>query len=131
MSGCKGLHCDGCGSGAGIKATIIGGAVVVAVGAEVLEWVAAHAIELALVTAVCFGIAIATVAALFRLAGRRDARHAAERPFLIVRDQEYALPAASRPEIAPVINVNIFTADAEASAAAIIRNALTEGGDYQ
>jgi hypothetical protein len=123
MSRCPGLHCDGCGHGSGINAWIVAGGIVVAAAVEVLEWVAGHVWDLLAGTAVICILAAVVVVVLFRLGARRDQRHAAAHSLLIDRDPGAALPAAARREIPPVINLNIFTADAEASAAAIIRNA--------
>jgi hypothetical protein len=49
------------------------------------EWVAAHAWEVLTVTAACGTLAVAAVVALMRWGDRREARHALERPFLIMR----------------------------------------------
>jgi hypothetical protein len=99
---CQGLHCPGCGDG-GIKVWVIAGAIAVAVAVEVAEWVAAHAIELMLVTFVAAGLAVAAVAALYRWTARREAAwgasHAAQRAAGIGNAITDLAPSAGRPAI--------------------------------
>jgi hypothetical protein len=121
---CPGLHCDGCaqpGRGGGCAAVIAIAAAAVAV--ELLEWIAAHALELMVVTAMCVAMAIGAVVALFRWAARRDARHAAERPFLTAREVPAVTATVRREIAAPAIHLHFHGATTEA--AAIIRNAIT------
>ena len=97
MSDCEGLHCPGCGQGGG-KAALV----VVGIGAAVLavEWIAGHLWEVIAVTVVCVALAVAFVLWLFRWAARRDALHAAERPFLIAREASAAVTSAERRAVA-------------------------------
>ena len=123
MSDCPGLHCDGCGSGnsgCGVAVLIIGAT---AVAAEVVEWVAAHALELMVITAMCVALAVAAVAALFRWAGRRDARHAVDRPFLTEREVTAVASAPRRELAAPALHLHFHGLPADEQAA-IIRTAI-------
>ena len=76
---CPGLHCAGCGAGAGVPplalAAVFG-----------LAWVAEHLVEVIAVSAACGVLAVAAVVVLMRWAGRRDARRAAEWQFRYVRE---------------------------------------------
>jgi hypothetical protein len=84
---CPGLHCEGCGDhgrGGGCAVVVLIGGIAVAV--EVLEWIAAHALELMAITAACVVLAVAAVVALARWGDRREARHATARPFLTARE---------------------------------------------
>jgi len=83
---CPGLHCEGCGQhdgSSGAVVLVIGAAVVAA---EVLEWIAAHAVEVMAITAACVVLAVAAVVALVRWGDRRESRHATVRPFLTARE---------------------------------------------
>jgi hypothetical protein len=122
MSSCPGLHCPGCGdSGGSAKVILIIGAAAVAV--EVLEWIAAHALELMAITAACVALAVAAVAALFRWAARRDARHAVERPFLTAREVTAVVSAPRRELAAPALHLHFHGLPADEQAA-IIRTAV-------
>lgn len=84
---CPGLHCAGCGAGAGVPPA----ALAAAFG---LAWVAEHLIEVAVVSAACGALAVAAVVALARWQERREARYAAARG---IRSRADAIaPAAPR-----------------------------------
>lgn len=129
MSGCEGLHCPGCGHGGHGGLVVIGGGIVAAALAG--EWVASHLWELLAVTAVCGALAVAAVAALMRWGDRREARHAAARPFLAMR----AVPEIGTRVPAPVasagppalgyrdVHIHLHGVPA-AEQAAVIRQAL-------
>ncbi len=97
MSRCEGLHCPGCRDGGG-KVALVGLGILVVV-VEVVEWIAGHVWELLAVTTVCGALVIAAVVALFKWADRRDARHGAEKPFLVVREAPAAVNSAERPAL--------------------------------
>lgn len=130
---CPGLHCPGCRDGGGKVIVIVGG---IAAGMLAAEWVAAHAWEVLAVTAACGALAVAAVVALMRWADRRDARHAAEHPFLVARDAA-ALTATVTPQVtqettrpAIVNNYYIRIDPASREAARIIRTAIPgQSGD--
>lgn len=78
MSGCSGLHCAGCAGGVAVPVVPLAAAYGVA-------WVVEHIIEVAVVSAVCGALAVAAVVWLMRWQERREAVHAAQRPFLVAR----------------------------------------------
>jgi len=125
---CPGLHCPGCGDGGGsAKAVLIIGAAAVA--AAVLEWIADHAIELMVITAACVALALGAVVVLFRWGARRDARHAAGRPFLT---QRYTAEVTATPRgvLPGVTIINNFYGPDEQTAARVIRTAIAgQAGD--
>ncbi len=93
---CSGLHCAGCGGGAGVP-------VVALLALEGAAWVAAHVIEVAAVSAACGALAVAAVAALMRWQDRRQAAFAACGPLLITRLDAAPLPPPRRRELPPAV----------------------------
>lgn len=123
---CSGIHCAGCGGGAGVP-------VVALAVLEGFAWVTAHLIEVAVVSAACGALAVAAVVALMRAQERREARHAAGHPLLITRDVP-PLAATVTPQVTrgtpPAIEHHyhgpqfIFSGSGE-HGARVIRQALT------
>ena len=111
---CSGLHCAGCGGGASVP-------VIALVALEGAAWVAAHVIEVAVVSAACGVLAVSAVVALMRWQDRRQAAVAARGPLLVTRLDAAPLPPPSRRELPQV--VNIYVADG-GTAARVIRQAL-------
>lgn len=93
------LHCSGCGDGVGQIGQVlaIGGAAVVVV--ELAEWVFARVWWILGGTAVAFTIAVWIVWRLMRWADLREARYAAEHPFLVTREAPAAVTSAGRPAL--------------------------------
>jgi len=125
---CPGLHCPGCGDGDGVIVCLFCGLAAVAA-AGLAEWVFARVWWILGATAVAFAIAVHIVWRLFRWAERRDARHAAERPFLITREAPAATamvtPQVTRTTPPAIVNNYYIRIDpASREAAAIIRTAL-------
>jgi hypothetical protein len=115
---CSGLHCAGCAGGVALP-------VVPLLELYGAVWLAGHIVEVIVTCAVCGVLAVAAAVALSRWADRRDARRAAAWEPRYVR----ALPAAPRPAIAPVYNLNFYGVPAD-ERAAVIRNAI-EGSEPQ
>jgi hypothetical protein len=114
---CSGLHCAGCGGGAGVP-------VIALLALEGGAWVAAHVIEVAAVSAACAVLAVAVVVRLMRWQDRRQAAFAARGPLLISRPDAAPLPPArQRAELPPVIN-NYFYVSDPVVAARVTRQAL-------
>jgi hypothetical protein len=122
---CPGLHCPGCSSCSGGGWLVRLAALVFAV-IEIAEFIAARIWWILGGTAVAIAVPVYIVWRLTRWQQHREAVHAVQRPFVTEREAPAAVPSAARRELgsATVINVNIFTADAEESAARIIRQAL-------
>lgn len=124
-----GFHYGRCHGGGDTKAILAGGSLLV--GALAVEWVAAHAIEVFAVTALCGAAAVAAVIALMRWGDRRERRHMAERPFLVSRAEPATLTAtvipqvtqAERPAIPQVVNFN-FYGTGSTTAARVIRQQI-------
>lgn len=124
-----GYHWSACRSGGDAKAILAGSSLLV--GALAVEWVAAHAVEVLAVTALCGAAAVAAVVALMRWGDRRERRHMAERPFLTSRPAPATLtatviPQVSQPAQAPALeqHVHFHFDPADHEAARIIRTAL-------
>ena len=121
---CSGLHCAGCGGGAGLPVAAFGAA-------YGFVWVTEHLAEVIVTSAACGVLAVAAVVALMRWADRRDARRAAATSLWTVRAevidaprQQAAVPPAGQPAIAPaVVNLNFYGLPDEQQAA-VIRRAL-------
>lgn len=96
MSG-YGFHWGPCRGGGDAKAILVGGALLAC--AFAVEWVASHAWEVLAVTAACGALAVAAVVALMRWGDRREARHMAERPFLVTRPAPATLTATVIPQV--------------------------------
>lgn len=75
---CSGLHCAGCAGGVAVPVVPLAATLGVA-------WVVEHIIEVAAVSAGCGALAVVAVVWLMRWQERREAVHAASRPFLVVR----------------------------------------------
>jgi len=118
---CSGLHCAGCGGGS--AAPVVAFAIFCGV-----DWIAAHIVEVAAVSAACGVLAVAAVVALMRWADRRDALRTA---LWAVRAEAAGTPrvatavtSAERPALAPaVMNLNFYGVPAD-ERAAIIRTAF-------
>lgn len=93
---CSGLHCAGCGGGAGVP-------VVLLLALEGGAWVAAHLVEVAVTSAACGVLAVAAVIWLMRWADRRDARLAARGPLWAVRAGTAPLPQVITARPAPQV----------------------------
>lgn len=76
---CSGLHCSGCGVGAGVPPI----AFVAAFG---VAWVAEHLVIVAATSAVCGALAVAAVVALMRWQDRRQAAFAAQASIWTARE---------------------------------------------
>jgi hypothetical protein len=114
---CSGLHCAGCGGGAGLP-------VIALLALEGAAWVAAHVIEVAVTSAACSVLSVAAVVALMRWQDRRQAAFAARGPLLITRADAAPLPPARRRAgLPPVVNNYFYVAD-PAVAARVARQAL-------
>lgn len=130
---CPGLHCPGCSGGQSL-AIVGSGVVALAIAYQTAQWVHERIWWIGGTAAACFAVATAVSMALEARSDRRGARYAAEHGILSRADvilpeperRPVFEPAQERREIRPptVINLNIYTADAEASAARIIRTAL-------
>jgi len=110
---CSGLHCAGCGGGAGVP-------LVALLALEGFTWVAAHVIEVAAVSLACGVLSVAAVVALMRWQDRRQAALTARGPLLVTRADAAPLPPA-RPRAAlppPVVNNYFYVADPAAVARA-------------
>jgi hypothetical protein len=127
LSACNGLHCSGCAAGSAAPvaafAAFFGGA-----------WVAAHLVEVAIVSAACGVLAVAAVAALMRWADRRDARHAARYPLMVTREAPPTLTVTVTPQVSPGTSsaaieqhIHFHFDPADREAARIIRTALPQG----
>lgn len=92
-----GYHLSPCRSGGDAKAILAGGGLLT--GMLAVEWVAAHAVEVLAVTALCGAAAVAAVVALMRWGDRRERRHMAERPFLVSRGEPATLTATVMPQV--------------------------------
>ena len=109
---------------------LTGAIALVAVGA--VEWIAARVFWILGATALFFVLAVAAVLWLMRLGARREARHAAEHPFLTTRETSApALTATAIPQVtqgttppAIVNNYYIRIDPADREAARIIRQAI-------
>jgi len=137
---CVGLHCPGCSEGQslGILGTV---AVAVIVADQTVQWVADRIWWTVGTLAVSYAVAVAVSMWLERRADARGARYAVCRGIASRADVEELTPAGvawlarheqPRRELgsATVINLNIYTADAEESAARIIRQAIPgQAGD--
>jgi hypothetical protein len=111
----------------GSPAPLIFGAVAVVAVIAAVDWLLARIFWLLGASAALVFLAAAALWLLIRRQQRREAAHA-ERSFIVARERPAAIPASPRRELpAPVINVNIYTADGVTTAARIIRNAITEG----
>jgi len=113
---CSGLHCAGCAGGGTVP-------VVILAALEGFAWVAAHIIEVAVVSAACGVLAFAAVVALVRRGDRRDARQLARGTLFVTRPDAAPLPPPARRELPPVIN-NYFYVAAPVAPARVIRQAL-------
>jgi hypothetical protein len=111
---CSGLHCAGCGGGVGVP-------LVALMTLEGAAWVAAHVIEVAVVSAACGVLAVAVVVRLMRWQDRRQAAFAARGPLLVTRADAAPLPPPAGRERLQV--VNIYVAD-PVVAARVARQAL-------
>jgi NADH:ubiquinone oxidoreductase subunit 6 (subunit J) len=95
-----------------------------------VEWVAAHAVEVLAVTALCGAVAVAAVVALMRWGDRRERRHMSERPFLVSRTvadlTATVIPQVTQGTPAPAIenHYHIHLDPADREAARLIRQAL-------
>jgi hypothetical protein len=120
---CSGLHCAGCGGGAGVP-------LVALAALEGFTWVAAHVIEVAAVSLACGVLSVAAVVALMRWQDRRQAAFAARGPLLVTRAGAAPLPPArQRAALPPVVNNYFYVAD-PAMAARVIRTAIPgQAGD--
>lgn len=114
---CSGLHCAGCGAGSGLP-------VVALIALEGATWVAAHVIEVAVVSAACGALAVAAVAALMRAQDRRQAAFAARGPLLITRPDAAPLPQARRRELPPAVT-NYYVITDAGTVARVIPQAVT------
>ncbi len=115
---CSGLHCAGCGGGAAVPVAALAAL-------EGFAWVAAHVIEVAVVSAACAVLTLAVVVALVRRGDRRDARHLARGTLLTTRPDAAPLPPARRrAELPPPVINNYFYVADPAVAARVIRQAL-------
>ena len=99
--------------------------------AEVLAWVASHAWEILIITAVCGALAVAAVIALMRWGDRREARHAIEHPFLVTRGEPLptvtatVTPQAIQGALPAIVNNYYIRIDpGSQEAARIIRTAI-------
>lgn len=127
-----GYHWTPCRGGGDAKVILAGGGLLAC--AFAIEWVASHAWEILAVTAACGALAVSAVVALMRWGDRREARHMAERPFLVSRPAPATLTAtvlpqvsqSERPAIPQVVNFN-FYGTGSAMAARVIRQSLPDG----
>ena len=119
---CSGIHCAGCGGGAAVPLAAL-------LALEGGAWVAAHVIEVAVVSAACGVLAVAAVVRLMRWQDCRQAAFAARGPLLVTRPDAAPLPpAAQRAELPPVINNYFYVAD-PVVAARVIRAIPGQAGD--
>lgn len=116
---CSGLHCAGCGAGAGVPAVALAGLLG-------FTWVAEHLIEVAVVSAACGVLSVAAVVALMRWQDRRQAALTARGPLLVTRPA--AAPQVTRGTAPPAVenHYHVHHHYAEApEAARVIRQAVT------
>lgn len=111
---CSGLHCAGCGGGAGVP-------VIALLALEGGAWIAAHVLEVAITSAACGVLSVAAVAWLMRWQDRRQAAFAARGSLMVTRLDAAPLPPRVIPQLPPV--VNIYIAD-DTTARRVIRQAL-------
>ena len=115
---CSGIHCAGCGGGAGVP-------VIALVALEGAAWVAAHVIVVAVVSAACGALAVAAVAALMRWQDRRQAAICARGTLFVTRMDAAPLPPPARRELPPAVN-NYYVITDPGTAARVIRQAVTK-----
>lgn len=121
---CSGPHCAGCAGGAAAP-------VVPLVAFLGIDWVVTHLVEVAVTSAVCGALAVATVIVLMRWGDRRDERRAAEWRLLRAREVpqiRHVVTDSVAPPVRPelesrALHLHFHGADAD-HAAAIIRQAL-------
>jgi hypothetical protein len=138
MSVCAGLHCPGCSEGQslGIFGSVAAG---VLAADQTVQWVADRIWWIGGTLAASYAVAVAVTMWLERRADARGVRYAEQHGIASRADVEELTPAGvawltshEQPHAlgATVIKLNIYTADAEASAARIIRTALPgQAGD--
>jgi hypothetical protein len=95
--------------------------VIALIALEGAAWVAAHVIEVAVVSAACGALSVAAVVALMRWQDRRQAAFAARGTLFVTRMDAAPLPRARhRAELPPVVNIYV----ADTGTAARVRQAL-------
>jgi hypothetical protein len=114
---CSGLHCAGCGAGAGVPAVAL-------LALEGGAWVATHVIEVAFVSGACAVVAFAAVVALVRRGDRRDALQATRGTLLVTRADAAPLPQASRGTPPAIEQHSHFHFGDEEAAVRVLRKAL-------
>jgi len=87
-------------------------------------WLAAHVIEVAVVSAACAALAFAAVQALMRRQERREAAHAARGPLLVTRADAAPLPQARQGTPRAIEQHNHFHFGDEEVAVRVLRKAL-------
>jgi hypothetical protein len=115
---CSGLHCAGCGAGASVPPLALAGLLG-------FTWVAAHLVEVGIVSAACAALAVAVVVRLMRWQDRRQAAFAARGPLLVTRPDAAPLPPVrQRAELPPPVVNNYFYVADPVVAARVVRQAL-------